>query len=26
VSHGCRDPICLTERFISYDVRYAVMR
>jgi hypothetical protein len=26
VSHGCCDPICLTERFISYDVRYAVMR
>ena len=24
VSHGCRGPICLTERFITYDVCYAV--
>jgi hypothetical protein len=23
VSHGCRGPVCLTDRFISYDVRLA---
>ena len=25
VSHGCRGPVCLTDRFISYNVRFATM-
>ena len=25
LSHGCRGSVCLTERFISYNVRFATM-
>jgi len=25
LSHGCRGPVCLTDRFISYSVRFATM-